>query len=43
MEVEAGLMKSEVSALIIGGSVLAALVYPSLAMAIKPSLPSAAS
>ncbi|MEB3208299.1 MAG: hypothetical protein VKK63_05235 [Synechococcus sp.] len=43
MEVEAGLMTSEVSALIIGGSVLAALVYPSLAMAIKPSLPSPAS
>jgi hypothetical protein len=43
MEVEAGLMTSEVSALIIGGSVLAALVYPSLSMAIKPSLPSAAS
>ena len=43
MEAEAGLMTSEVSALIIGGSVLAALVYPSLAMAIKPSLPSAAS
>ena len=43
MEVEAGLMTSEVSALIIGGSVLAALFYPSLAMVIKPSLPSAAS
>ena len=35
MEVDADLMSSQTAAVIVGGSVLAAMVYPSLAMAIK--------
>lgn len=35
MEVDAGLMSAQLAAVILGGSVLAVMVYPSLAMAIK--------
>jgi len=35
MEVDAGLMSAQLAAVIVGGSVLAVMVYPSLAMAIK--------
>ncbi|MCX5940316.1 MAG: cation:proton antiporter [Cyanobium sp. LacPavin_0818_WC50_MAG_67_9] len=35
MEVDAGLMSAQLAAVIVGGSVLAAMAYPSLAMAIK--------
>jgi Kef-type K+ transport system membrane component KefB len=35
MEVDAGLMSTQLAAVVVGGSVLAAMVYPSLAMAIK--------